>query len=1674
MLWLLAGIVLLAILLLIAIQLSPVQNFLKDKAVTYLHNKLHTQVAIGHISIIYPKDISIENIFIADQTGDTLIESKRLAVNLDLPALIHTEIIIRSVQLQGFTSHITRLNPKGDFNFGFITKAFSSKPGPARAKDTSSLRISLSEVELDKIHFSFQDTITGYHARINFNKLHGHINQFDLKNLNFSLAGLTLSGLDARVKQEKPVIIASNSKITADTNPSPSVKLRLAGLEFSDDKLSFLSPQMKLSTSADIHKLDLKNLNLDLGKDLLSISELDLSNSTSNVNFLKAPAAKDSSKRAVTRLAREAKKISVAVQKNLDSASKSKAGLNVSSADSTGWKIDIGSINLQDNRFSLTNENDKPLSQGIDYSHLSLTGLTFKAGKIHYEPAFIRLNLAELAVKDKSGFTLRHAAGNIYFDDKRTAAENMKIETAESNLDATVRLRYMSVKSLSRQLGNLQLDALIRPSFIGLKDVLYFQPALRKTDPFKSGLLQKIKIKGSARGKVNNLSLADIEASALAETHLLISGNIKGLPDFKKSLFDLNLKDLSTGKDDINQLLANGTLPESIQIPRHIKLTSTLRGSLSNLNFNSLLASSLGNINAHGLIGINSKTRDTTYHIDLDLINIQAGQLSHNKQLGLVSLNATIAGSGLSLARANSSIKGNVRLAEFRGYNYHNLALNGHIAGKRIQLQAAMPDPNLSFKLTANADLNRKNPAVQVQLHLDSSNFKALRFSKTTLKLHGILKANIPNTDLNHPEADIRLNELLVVTDSASIPLDSLHLQAHSSGDYSEINLNSEFFKASASGKIPLTDVGGELIDRLNNYYPFTVSSHAGKMRPSDFKFNATIFGPPALHKLLPRLASFNPVIFEGSFNSLQKMLVVNATAPHTQYADISIDNLKLGLNGDASRLDYSLTVDSVSGSGFDLESTRLSGYAAAGSLHLGLNIKDDDKKSKYQLAAVIREHLGNYQFRLSPDDLIINYQNWKVAADNLLQYGKQGILAHNIELSNQKSSLTIHSSPQVSNAPLEISFSNFDLATVSKFVEKDSVIIRGQLDGKILVDKLISSPVFTSDLVLSEFSYKKDTLGTIKLKVDNKIKNTFTATANIQGHGNEINLTGEYDTGNSSFNADLNIRELTLSSIQVYLMNQISHAKGYFDGRLNLSGTVAKPLITGNIGFKNMGFNLTYLNSTFTLPDQQINFNNKGIHFSDFILLDSAKNKLDLDGDVLTQNYRDYNFDLNLSSQDFRILNSPVNANAPFYGTVYLNSDIDITGSLNKPKIDANLTLNNKTRFTYAIPADDPSLKENNGIVEFVSKKETAMQGPLKKPRTSAFKGFDFSANLNIEKDAEFTVIIDPQTGDALRVKGEATLNTTIDASGKISLTGRYEISEGSYQLSLNSFIKKSFKIQKGSTIVWTGEPTSATVDITAIYLANAPAIDLMDQQTDASTNAKYKQLLPFQLYLMMNGELLKPVITFSISLPERERNLNPDVQAQLDVLRQDPSELNKQVFALLVLGRFVGQNPFQSAAGGGFDAGLVARQSAGKIMSQQLNKIAGNLIKGVDLNFDLNSQNNYASGERTTQTDLKIGATKNFNDRLSVSVGSDIALEGSQGQTGTSTLIGDVSVEYKLSKDGRYRLRAFRRNATQEYVQGQFIETGLSFIFVLDYDKFIEIFKAKKQEKFIKPLKP
>ena len=190
-------------------------------------------------------------------------------------------------------------------------------------------------------------------------------------------------------------------------------------------------------------------------------------------------------------------------------------------------------------------------------------------------------------------------------------------------------------------------------------------------------------------------------------------------------------------------------------------------------------------------------------------------------------------------------------------------------------------------------------------------------------------------------------------------------------------------------------------------------------------------------------------------------------------------------------------------------------------------------------------------------------------------------------------------------------------------------------------------------------------------------------------------------------------------------------------------------------------------------------------------------------------------------------------------------------------------------------------------------------------------------------------------------------------------------------------------------------------------------------------------------------------------------------DTKQKLQQLRNEEAEMNKQVFALLLLNRFVGENPFDS--GSGLSAESLARQSVSKILSQQLNNLTEDLIEGVDLNFDLESTEDYTSGQKNTRTDLNVGVSKRLlNDRLKVSVGSNFGIEGDARQNeNTTNIAGDVTIDYNLSKDGRYMLRAYRKDEYQVALQGQIVETGVGFIITLDYDKFREIFQRSKEKK-------
>jgi len=678
--------------------------------------------------------------------------------------------------------------------------------------------------------------------------------------------------------------------------------------------------------------------------------------------------------------------------------------------------------------------------------------------------------------------------------------------------------------------------------------------------------------------------------------------------------------------------------------------------------------------------------------------------------------------------------------------------------------------------------------------------------------------------------------------------------------------------------------------------------------------------------------------------------------------------------------------------------------------------------------------------------------------------------------MSNGGQVLSVNSDSQTMNAPVTVNFKSFKIETLTRAAEQDSLQVGGVIDGDVHLSNLDKAMTFTTALNVRDFNFKQDTVGNISLKVNNQTADAYAADVSITGKGNQVNLKGLYYTNPSGkLDLDLNIVSLNMKGIEGFSFGSIRNASGIISGDLKIAGTTSAPEVRGNVNFNKVGFNVSMLNSYFTMPNESITFNNDGILFNDFTLVDSLGNKAVVAGTVYTKTFSDFSFGLDITADNFRVINSTQENNKLYYGKLYVDTRIKIRGTMNKPVVDASLTVNDKTDLTIVLPEDDPGIEDRKGVVEVINPHETKedslfLARQLDSLRKTGLRGLDVSATIRINKGARFTMVVDERNGDVVQIKGEAQLNMTIDPSGKTSLTGTYTVEQGSYNLSYAT-VKRKFLFKKGSSITWNGDPTLATVDLTAIYVANVPPIDLVSDQLGSSQNTvQYKQKLPFHVNLSMKNQLLKPSISFDIVLPDSSYSVGPEVistiNSRLDQVRQDTNEMNKQVLGVLVLGHFIGDNPLQSQGGGTTINGAI-RGSVSSLLSDQLNKLAGNLIGGVQLSFDLTSGADYSSGTQQNRTDLNVGLSKQFlNDRVTVTVGNNFNLEG-QNQPGqkTTDLAGNVSVNYKLTKDGRYLVRVYRRD---EYivVEGEVVETGVGFTITYDFNSLKELFAKKTRE--------
>jgi translocation and assembly module TamB len=396
---------------------------------------------------------------------------------------------------------------------------------------------------------------------------------------------------------------------------------------------------------------------------------------------------------------------------------------------------------------------------------------------------------------------------------------------------------------------------------------------------------------------------------------------------------------------------------------------------------------------------------------------------------------------------------------------------------------------------------------------------------------------------------------------------------------------------------------------------------------------------------------------------------------------------------------------------------------------------------------------------------------------------------------------------------------------------------------------------------------------------------------------------------------------------------------------------------------------------------------------------------------------------------------------------------------------VRGNLAVKDETDLTFIIPESQAELVERNGVVVFVNKKNPdSILTRNDEEISNSFAGYDINLLLEVDPTARFKIIIDPNSGDNLALTASGELDLAVDPIGRTSLSGRLEVQKGHYEMSLYSLVNRRFEIVPGSTIVWNGDPLDATLDISASYEVRTAAAPLMASQLTGSgdaTQSQYSKRLDFLVYLYLDGDLLKPEITFGLDMPENERGeFGGNVYSQVRQLGEQEAELNRQVFSLLVLNRFFPSGGSDGSSGG---TEALARNSVSQLLSDQLNNFSNQLFgdSGFEVGFEVDSYTNGQGGK--SQTELNVSAQQTlFNDRLTVQVGSQFDVEGnSQTSQNAGAILGNVSIEYTLTENGRFKIRAFRKNQFESIIDGQLIVTGLGVVFNREFNSFRQLWE-------------
>lgn len=1591
------------LLLLSSLLLAPVQTFLvREIAQSYVSGK-GGQLELGYVRIGLGGSLSLRELRLIGPAGDTLVDVQSLKTRLrwwKLPEKLQ----IDASQIGGVRLRV-QSDSLGLANYAFLLPTENSDSVVAETSDVY-MQLQVGTLTVSNIQLVYADAQAGTDLRLQLDSLFLQTDSLQPETGKYQLTTLAMRGLQLSYSDAgKP------SPPSSDTTALP-LQLAIKQLQISESQLRISDPasetEMHLGLlQLQLPLLDLAGQKLQVDSLLLADSKLQWREKNTSVNLKEQPTAESRKPTAIW----------------------------------PEWQLQWRGIDLQRNEVQLSL---------LDSSFGYALGLLQFAGT--YRPNYLNTDWQISDFTTHNGLKLAQFAGRLQVNDEKLLLSQLDLRSRESALSGKLEARFpniddlMALRESVEIKSNLQLD-LLPAEFAMLLGETALDPQIAPLLPLP--LNAQLAISGNSRQmQLHNLQMAWAEG-----TTFRTSGSLQRPLELEKMRLHLPAFQFRSVRNDLALLYTDTALA----LPSYAMLQGSTELSMRSFKGGLKLLLPEGD----ALLFVDVQQDDSLRYVaNVQLEGESWAKMLKQNDLGAVSLGFRAEGIGVDPSSLTAKMEGRFDQLRYRSEKLDGLDFSGSMNQGTFDLRAGLNQEVLAFELEANGYTDSIRNAIDMRLQLIRAQLHRLGLREEELLARLELEAKY-EAQGNDLKARLQLRDALLQDGQSRHVLKQQLVDFNSTAEQSTLLLQGDLASGRAQGNAGWDSLYRQLESVFSHFAIDSISSLALQ---ADLKLHPAA---DLLGLLTSDSTRLDTLHFGLQADGVTRSITVTAWLPHAEYTDSRIHDLRASGKMEGRELAATLSIHQFQqGDLVQLDSTWFSLERISDTLQFTLGLNQENGQPFYLIAASYLPLSNGFWAQLKPDGLLLQGGSWQVAPENYVSLVDHKIYSQKLLLSREDESLGLKAAGEDA---LTLFFDGFRLSNLTALLDADSVPLRGALKGSLQLENLFTQPAFVADLQVDRLRLPDLSLGSLQLKATNPTGNRYELDARMWGAGTAFNLSGSYLA--TAENPQIRM-QLQLDTLPIPLLAQLSggelhEASGHISANLQLTGSPSAPNYRGQLAFNQAAFRLKSTNTLLQLPAERIRVDNAGIYFDKLQLRDSLNNTLALSGKIKTPSILQPELDLKLEADNFQLLNATPENNPYLYGNASINTKASLTGTPAKPIIELDAQLNSGSKLWVVVPESEAALIAREGVVVFIDAYATEFDSLLVPAGSSSLLGLTLRAALTVDPQTELTVIVDERAGDQLVLSGQADLRYELYPNGRQTLTGQYEVSKGAYELSLYQLVKRKFELVPGSTISWQGNPTDAALDLRALYRIKTAPLDLMSEQlsgADASQLTRYRQELPFEVYTRITGELLAPTVAFSIDMPEKQRGaIDGQVYSRVQRLNQQEDELNRQVFSLLVLNRFIPTSTSQLTPN--VSATAMARSSASQLLSSQLNSLSSKYVKGVDLNVNLNSFKDYQSGQVADRTVAQVQLQKNlFDERLVVQLGSEVDLEGSRArQQRASDLLGDLSLEYLLNTDGSLRLSAFRRQQFEGVMEGQLIVSGTSLVYSREFNRFAEAFRRR-----------